>query len=116
MLHSTCKNSEFRKVIESAVDKAKLVGLILELSKFESLFKDLLTLIVTKKKMVWENNKTSCVKYMNEVSEFFAGNRNWGDEHQDLDLSEYFKRIANTIEEFEYGQTTKVGRKIQKML
>ena len=56
------------------------------------------------------------MKYMNEVSEFFAGNRNWGDEHQDLDLSEYFKRIANTIEEFEYGQTTKVGRKIAKML
>jgi len=28
--------------------------------------------------MVLENNKTSCVKYMGEVSEFFAGNRNWG--------------------------------------
>jgi hypothetical protein len=116
MLHSTCNNPQFRKIIDQVIEKAKLVGLILELSKFESLFKDLLTLIVTKKKMVWENNKSSCVKYMIEVGEFFAGNRNWGIEYQDLDLSEYFKRIANTIEEFEYGQTTKVGRKIQKML
>jgi len=53
---------------------------------------------------------------MNEVSEFFAGNRNWGEEHFDEDLSEYFSRIANTIDEFEYNQATKVGRKIQKML
>lgn len=52
--------------------------MILELSKFESLFKDLLTLIVTKKRQVWESNKTNCAKYMNEVSEFFQGNRNWG--------------------------------------
>jgi hypothetical protein len=88
------------------------VQLILELSKFESLFKELLTLIVTKKRQVWENNKATCVKYMNEVSEFFSGNRNWGQEHIDLDLAEYFKRIGTTIEEFEYSSTTKVGRKI----
>jgi hypothetical protein len=71
--------------------------MILELSKFESLFKDLLTLIVTKKKQVWENNKATCVKNMTEVSEFFQGNRNWGEEHVDQDLAEYFTRIAQTI-------------------
>jgi len=27
---------------------------------------------------------------MSEVSEFFAGNRNWGGEHKDEDLAEYF--------------------------
>lgn len=116
MLHLNCKNQTFRKLVESIADKSRVVTLILELSKFESLFKDLLTLIVTKKKQVWENNKQSCVKYMTEVSEFFSGNRNWGQEHEDQDLAEYFRRIAATIEEFEYSQSTKVGRKIQKML
>lgn len=90
--------------------------MILELSKFENLFRDLLTLIVTKKRKVWENNKENCVKYMDEVSEFFSGNRNWGEEHVDMDLSEYFKRISTTIEEFEYSSTTKVGRKIGKII
>ena len=33
-----------------------------------------------------------------------------------MDLSEYFKRISTTIEEFEYSSTTKVGRKIQKII
>ena len=78
----------------------------------------MITLIVTKKRQVWEGNKTACVKYMNEVSAFFAGERNWGEDEevQDEDLSEYFSKIANTIEEFEYNQANKVGRKIQKML
>jgi hypothetical protein len=31
------------------IDREKLVGLLLDLSKFENLLKDLLTLIVTKK-------------------------------------------------------------------
>jgi hypothetical protein len=31
---------------------------------------------------------------MEDVGEFFAGNRNWGGEMVDEDLSEYFKKIA----------------------
>jgi len=53
---------------------------------------------------------------MEDVGEFFSGNRNWGQVVVDEDLSEYFKRIATTIQEFEYKNTTKVGRKIQKMI
>lgn len=65
---------------------------------------------------MWQKDKDLSFKYMNEISEFFAGNRNWGGEHTDQDLSEYFKKIGATIEEFEYKNTTKVGRKIQKMI
>lgn len=57
MLHLNCQNQTFRKIVETIADKRRVVTLILELSKFENLFKDLLTLIVTKKKQVWENNK-----------------------------------------------------------
>lgn len=53
---------------------------------------------------------------MLQVSEFFAGNRNWNGEHKDDDLAEYFQRISNTIEDFEYRDTTKSGRKIQKLM
>ena len=49
---------------------------------------------------------------MEDVGEFFAGNRNWGGEVVDQDLSEYFKRISQTISDFEYKNTSKVGRKI----
>ena len=53
---------------------------------------------------------------MLEVSEFFAGTRNWNGEHKDDDLADYFQRISNLIEDFEYRDTTKLGRKIQKLM
>lgn len=53
---------------------------------------------------------------MNEVSEFFAGNRDWGGEYEDQYLSEWCQQISAAVEDFEYKNTTKVGRKIQKMV
>lgn len=93
-----------------------LINLLLELSKFEFLMKSLLTQIFKKKSKMWQSDKDKCCYYMEEVAEFFAGNRNWGGEHTDQDLSDYFKRIVQTISEFEYRHTTKVGRKIQKLM
>lgn len=101
-----------RQAIDSIVKEDQLVNLLLDLSKFEYLMKELLNGIVMKKSKMWTKDKDECTYYMAEVAEFFAGNRNWGGEHTDQDLSEYFKRISQTITEFEYKHTTKVGRKI----
>ena len=61
-------------------------------------------------------DKENSVHDMTEISEFFLGNRNWGGEYEDQDLAEWFGKIADAIEEFEFKNTTKVGRKIQKMI
>lgn len=49
MLHQNCSNSKFKEIVSSNVDREKLVQHIMDLSKFENLLKELLTLIVTKK-------------------------------------------------------------------
>ena len=116
MLHQNAKDEKLRKIVDSIVKEDELINLLLDLSKFEHLLKELLSKIVSKKSKMWAKDKEKSQEYMSEVSEFFAGNRNWGGEHVDQDLSDYFKRIANTIEDFEYKNTTKVGRKIQKMI
>ena len=65
---------------------------------------------------MWDDNKARVIKYMNEVSEFFAGNRHWGEEYIDEELSDYFTRISTTVEAYEYSESTKTGRKISKLL
>ena len=50
------------------------------------------------------------------LAEFFAGNRDWGGEYEDQYLSEWCSSIAQAVDDFEYKNTTKVGRKIQKMV
>jgi hypothetical protein len=65
------------------VKENELINLLLELSKFEFLMKSLLTQIFKKKSKMWQSDKDKCCYYMEEVAEFFAGNRNWGGEHTD---------------------------------
>ena len=93
-----------------------LVRLLLKLSKFEHLLKELVTQIVKKKSKMWQKDKEQIVYDMTEVSEFFAGNRDWGGEYEDEYLSEWCGSIVAAVEEFEYKNTTKVGRKITKMV
>ena len=50
------------------------------------------------------------------MSEFFAGNRDWGGEYEDQYLSEWCSQIVEAVEAFEYKNSAKVGRKIQKMV
>ena len=99
-------------MIKEAIDSNKMIQLLLDTSKFENLLKDMLTRIVTKKNQMWHSHQDKCKYYMSEIAEFFAGKRNWQGEHEDPDLAEYFVKIANTIEAFEYKDTTRTGRKI----
>ena len=93
-----------------------MIRLLLNLSKFEHLLKELVTSIVKKKNKMWTKDKEEIVNDMTEVSEFFAGNRDWGGEYEDQYLSDWCAQIATAVEDFEYKNTTKVGRKIQKMV
>lgn len=65
---------------------------------------------------MWQKDKDTIVHDLREVSQFFAGNRDWEGEYNDENLSEWFSDIADTCDAFEYKNTTKVGRKIQKMV
>lgn len=70
-------------MVQSIVKSGALVRLLLKLSKFEHLLKDLVTQIVKKKSKMWTKDKEQIVNDMTEVSEFFAGNRDWGGEYED---------------------------------
>ena len=61
---------------------------------------------------MWEKDKETIVHDLREISEFFAGNRDWEGVYNDESLSEWFTDIADACEAFEYKNTTKVGRKI----
>ena len=89
-----------------------MVRLLLKLSKFEHLLKDLVTQIVKKKSKMWQKDKEEIEYDLTEVSEFFAGNRDWGGEYDDQYLAEWCSDIVTAVQAFEYKNTTKVGRKI----
>mmetsp|Transcript_109148 Transcript_109148/g.151018 ORF Transcript_109148/g.151018 Transcript_109148/m.151018 type:complete len:123 (+) Transcript_109148:1158-1526(+) len=77
-LHTHSVDPTYRKAIRDIIKFNKIVELLLDLSKFEFTLKKMLTNIVTMKAKIWEEDADKCVWYMNEISEYFSGNRNWG--------------------------------------
>ena len=83
MLHEHTSDKVCQNIVRSIVKEEPLVRLLLRLSKFEHLLKELVTQIVKKKSKMWTKDKEQIVSDMTEVSEFFAGNRDWGGEYKD---------------------------------
>lgn len=53
---------------------------------------------------------------MNEIAEFFSGNRNWGKNVLDENYANWFKNVSSMIEGLDYKHSTKTGRKIQQLI
>jgi WASH complex subunit strumpellin len=53
---------------------------------------------------------------MNEIAEYFAGNRNWGKNNIDENYANWFKNVTNIVEGLDYKHSTKTGRKIQQLI
>lgn len=84
------------------INTKELIDLLLDLAKFEHLLKDRLTEIVHRKSKVWKEDKKRIEYCLFEVSEFFAGNRDWAGKQDQPDMAEYFKKFLGAIEKFEY--------------
>jgi hypothetical protein len=49
---------------------------------------------------------------MNEIAEFFSGNRNWGKNINDETYATWFRDVTETINNLDYKNSNKTGRKI----
>ena len=53
---------------------------------------------------------------MNEIAEFFSGNRNWGKNIQDDNYAAWFRNVTSIINTLDFKHANKTGRKIQQMI
>ena len=119
MLHKHCKNKKFREIVEAGQGEhleQRILDLLLNLSKFEHLFKIMLQNLVTTKHQIWESDKQKCFENMNEIAEYFAGNRNWGKNNLDENYASWFKNVTQIVESLDYKHSAKTGRKIQQLI
>jgi hypothetical protein len=114
MLHKTTKNKGFAEILNQGFKGEDIVDLILKMSKFESILKSLLQNLVQNKVDIWANDKANCHQYINEIAEYFTGNRNWGKEKEiDENYAGWFRSVADNINSLDFKSSTKTGRKIQ---
>lgn len=53
---------------------------------------------------------------MEELSEYFGGARALGKIQANDEFRDWFKKIADTLDELTYSDSTSAGRKIQKLI
>lgn len=119
MLHKSCQNKDFKQIFDDPVNKQArekdIVKLILYLSKFEHIMKDIFTNLVNQKTQIWADDKAKCVENMNEIAEYFSGNRNWGKANIDENYAGWFRNLTTMIDGLDFKNSTKTGRKIQQI-
>ncbi len=119
MLHKSCKNKLLKQIIDDPTNKTArekdIVKLILYLSKYEHIMKDIFTNLVTQKTQIWADDKAKCVENMNEIAEYFSGNRNWGKANIDENYAGWFRNLTTMIDGLDFKHSTKTGRKIQQI-
>jgi WASH complex subunit strumpellin len=119
MLHKSCKNKVLKQIIDDPANKTArekdIVKLILYLSKYEHIMKDIFTNLVTQKTQIWADDKAKCVENMNEIAEYFSGNRNWGKANIDENYAGWFRNLTTMIDGLDFKHSTKTGRKIQQI-
>lgn len=69
--------------------------------------------LVVSKHDTWEADKGKCFENINEIAEYFSGNRNWGKNVVDDNYANWFRNVTNIINTLDYKHSTKTGRKIQ---
>jgi WASH complex subunit strumpellin len=80
--------------------------------------------LVQAKAQIWNEDRETCYDFIDEVAEFFAGNRDWGKGHADKDftskqyqnLTGWFKDVAERISALDYKKSNKTGVKIQNLV
>ena len=72
--------------------------------------------MVQQKARIWDEDRDACYEFINEVSEYFAGNRNWDKGHTDESYANWFKNVAEQIMALDYKKSSKTGIKIQNLV
>ena len=98
-----------------------MVTFILQLAKFENQFETMIRSLVSQKAKIWDDDKQFSYKYLHEISEYFAGNRNWdmdgqSDEQQAAQMCEWFRDVSEQINGLDYKKSNKTGVKIQNIV
>ena len=53
--------------------------------------------LVSSKQDIWAQDKLKCHYNINEIAEFFSGNRNWGKDIRDDNYAAWFKNVTEII-------------------
>eukprot|EP01027_Heterolobosea_sp_BB2_P007140 GEZU01010652.1.p1 GENE.GEZU01010652.1~~GEZU01010652.1.p1 ORF type:complete len:835 (-),score=235.13 GEZU01010652.1:84-2588(-) len=116
ILHLTTENKELSKLITSQANPEDILILLLNTAQFEFVLKNMYQKLLQQKKDRWEECKKIGKERMEELAEYYSGEKILTSKVRDEQLQAWFKDIALKINELDYHDSTLAGRKIQQLI
>lgn len=116
MLHRTSANRKIREAVSEGVSDDDILLLLLNISQFELKFKDILHILLKKRKKDWAHCKTEGKGRADELSEFFSGAKPLVRIKRDESLEKWFNDVATQIDSLDDENATVAARKIGNLI
>jgi len=119
MLHRHSTNSLVKKKASSRPSQAHLLNILLQLSQFENILKEMFSDYLESKEEKWNSFKSTTVDLIMEVSEYFTGERQKHTKvKKDDDLQKWFLQLAEQLNGLVWvaDNAASTGRKIQGII
>lgn len=117
LLHRSCDNKAFNKLITEAVKSEVIVDLLLNTSQLEYVLKEMLQQLLTDKEKAWTDGKEAAAGRMIELSEYFTGEKALTRVKRDEAMMRWFSNLASQISALSMDEqhATATGRTIQHL-
>eukprot|EP01094_Clydonella_sp_ATCC50884_P026383 TRINITY_DN7212_c0_g1_i1.p1 TRINITY_DN7212_c0_g1~~TRINITY_DN7212_c0_g1_i1.p1 ORF type:complete len:1153 (+),score=449.83 TRINITY_DN7212_c0_g1_i1:73-3531(+) len=116
MLHSACQNKKVREMVMKGFDPQTLLVLILKTAQYEFTLKSLYQELLNGKEERWEASKKEAFERMNDLSDYFSGEKALTRVKKNENLQKWFKDIGEKVNQLDFQDSTLAGRKIQQLI
>jgi len=98
ILQRTTTNKKYKDIINQDLKNQEVINLLLNVSHFEYLLKNMFQKLIQNKENMWNQDKENCIYRLKELSEYFAGLKNFGKQVKQDDFKDFFeKKLGNVF-------------------
>ena len=111
-LQKGTSNKKYRDLINQDLKINGLINLLLSVSHFEWVLKQMFQKLIDNKESMWNEDKQQCIFRLKELSDYFGGNKSFGKQIKQDDFKDFFTNHLKNLEDMNFTNSTSAGRKI----
>jgi WASH complex subunit strumpellin len=112
LLQWFCVDKKLKAIVCKDVNEEMIVTFLLNVSQLEFHMRNILTDLIQKRQSIWEACKKESMERMQELSEYFSGQKPLVRAKQDDSLKQWFLDLKSQIDNLNFSSPTAAARKI----
>eukprot|EP00471_Norrisiella_sphaerica_P000575 CAMPEP_0184482552 /NCGR_PEP_ID=MMETSP0113_2-20130426/4111_1 /TAXON_ID=91329 /ORGANISM="Norrisiella sphaerica, Strain BC52" /LENGTH=1139 /DNA_ID=CAMNT_0026862353 /DNA_START=88 /DNA_END=3507 /DNA_ORIENTATION=+ len=116
LLHRTTMHRKYRELIRKAVGVEQLLDLMTNTAQFELQLKNLLQQLLASKEERWEHYKLEAKTRLQDLSEYFSGERALTRVKKNSNLQQWFQKLADQVSSLDFSNPVVAGRNIAHLI